>query len=75
MIVNKRKSPYHCDDCQICVESMHSFIFNVTVYVIDYDHHCPWTGKCIGGGNLKCFSAFLVSTAVFIMYCIIIGVT
>jgi hypothetical protein len=32
---------YHCDDCLVCIE--------------DYDHHCVFFSKCIGGGNIKCF--------------------
>ena len=31
----------HCDDCQVCVA--------------DYDHHCVFFSKCIGGGNIYCF--------------------
>ena len=43
-IVRKKKT-VHCKDCNVCV--------------IDYDHHCPWTGKCIGGKNLTFFYVFL----------------
>lgn len=32
------------------------------------DHHCPWTGKCIGQGNLKCFQFFLSWTCVTLVY-------
>ena len=35
----------HCHDCKVCV--------------LELDHHCPWTGKCIGKRNLKFFYAFL----------------
>ena len=35
----------HCYDCNVCV--------------LDLDHHCPWTGKCIGRGNIRFFYAFL----------------
>lgn len=38
---------YHCDDCDVCIEG--------------YDHHCPFTGKCIGKGNILCFQTFLAS--------------
>ena len=37
----------HCFDCNVCVEG--------------YDHHCPWTGKCIGKKNLAFFYVFLIS--------------
>ena len=35
----------HCHDCKVCV--------------LELDHHCPWTGKCIGKRNLFFFHAFL----------------
>ena len=28
----------HCEDCKVCIE--------------DYDHHCVFFSKCIGGGNI-----------------------
>jgi len=37
---------YHCEDCLVCIE--------------DYDHHCVFFSKCIGGGNLKCFWGSMV---------------
>ena len=45
--VNMDENTGHCFDCNVCVEG--------------YDHHCPWTGKCIGKNNLKYFYAFLMS--------------
>ena len=41
----------HCHDCNVCIQGM--------------DHHCPWTGKCIGKGNLWPFYAFIGSTAIY----------
>ena len=41
------KNVYHCFDCDICVEG--------------YDHHCPWTGKCVAKKNVNSFYIFLVS--------------
>ena len=35
----------HCYTCGRCV--------------LDLDHHCPWTGKCIGKGNMFVFNLFL----------------
>ncbi|MCQ2817265.1 MAG: hypothetical protein MJ252_08375 [archaeon] len=58
--VNIDKKPNHCFECNICVEG--------------YDHHCPWTGKCIGRRNLKSFYIFLIST-LFIIVFLIIGLT
>ena len=48
----------HCDDCEVCVAG--------------YDHLCPWTGKCIGKGNLSFFYAFLASTLCFVCYCFVV---
>lgn len=35
----------HCHYCGVCVD--------------DLDHHCPWSGKCIGKRNIKAFYAFM----------------
>jgi len=45
------KNVFHCPDCDVCIR--------------EYDHHCPWTGKCIGAGNLYAFYAFLIVTLVY----------
>lgn len=34
------------------------------------DHHCPWTSKCIGEGNLTGFHTFVVFTIVLFGYLI-----
>jgi hypothetical protein len=44
----------HCYDCNACV--------------LQLDHHCPWTGKCIGKHNLRPFYAFLWSISVSILF-------
>ena len=41
----------HCSDCDICV--------------MEQDHHCPWTGKCIAKYNLKYFYVFVYSLLVY----------
>ena len=46
--INLDRDTYHCYDCQCCVEG--------------YDHHCPWTTKCVGRGNLYLFYIMLIST-------------
>ena len=47
MWVSREKKTLHCSDCNICIEGM--------------DHHCPWTGKCIGKRNLLSFYIFVIS--------------
>ena len=49
---NRDKKTEHCADCDICVEGN--------------DHHCIWTGKCIGAKNLYSFYVFVGS--VFLMF-------
>ncbi|CAN0479507.1 unnamed protein product, partial [Laminaria digitata] len=42
----------HCSECDVCVSK--------------FDHHCPWTGKCIAEKNLMFFYLFLCSLVVHI---------
>ena len=55
---NKEKKTWHCYDCNICIEG--------------YDHHCPWTGKCIGKKNFFSFAIFVGSVFILFIYFIII---
>lgn len=52
--IRVKKSARHCSDCDVCID--------------DYDHHCPWTSKCIGGGNLKRFYLFVGMVPVYLVY-------
>lgn len=45
----------HCAYCDVCIEG--------------FDHHCPWTSKCIGRNNLVRFYVFLFMTPIYIVYC------
>jgi hypothetical protein len=51
--VNEKKKVRHCKYCNICVEGM--------------DHHCPWTGKCIGARNIISFYIFVFSIFLLIV--------
>ena len=55
---NLEKKTSHCPDCNICVEGN--------------DHHCPWTGKCIGKNNQKSFIIFVSSVFVLFIYLMIL---
>ena len=44
----------HCMDCRVCIE--------------EYDHHCPWTGKCIGKRNVRYFYAWLFFLVLAFVY-------
>jgi hypothetical protein len=56
IIIKKNDDITHCDDCNVCI--------------IGYDHHCPWTSKCIGRDNLKGFYVFITSTLLLFGYII-----
>ncbi|CAM9318615.1 unnamed protein product [Ascophyllum nodosum] len=43
--VKRPRGAIHCHDCDVCVAK--------------FDHHCPWTGKCIGERNIMFFYIFL----------------
>lgn len=51
---------YHCYYCDICI--------------IDHDHHCPWTSKCIGRKNLISFYVFVTSTFVLFLFMFFTGI-
>ena len=48
----------HCSRCEICVR--------------EQDHHCPWTGKCIGKYNLISFYIFVNSLFAYILMIFVI---
>ena len=52
--VKKSHYSHHCFDCDICIEN--------------YDHHCPWTGHCIGKNNIYTFYVFIGSSFLVIIY-------
>ena len=56
--VLRDESTYHCDKCDVCIKG--------------YDHHCPWTGKCIGVNNFKAFYTFICVTFIHFAVCIIL---
>lgn len=43
--INTTKKTKHCSICNCCI--------------IDYDHHCVFIGKCVGGNNMGKFQQFL----------------
>ena len=55
-IIEKNKNFVHCRICGCCCEG--------------YDHHCPWTSKCVGKGNIFYFNAMLVMISIVFFYVI-----
>jgi hypothetical protein len=49
---------YHCFSCGVCIEG--------------FDHHCPWTSKCIGKRSILSFYIFVFSSIIYIPYLIYI---
>ena len=66
VLMNIDENTTHCDECDICVEGKYFLI-------IGYDHHCPWTSKCIGKGNLKMFYVFVISCLTLIIFYIVVA--
>ena len=52
ILIPKNFKVTHCQKCQVCVR--------------EQDHHCPWTGKCIGKYNLISFYIFVNSLFAYI---------
>ena len=48
------KRDFHCDECNVCIQN--------------YDHHCIFFGKCIGGGNECTFNFALNVPIVAVMF-------
>ncbi len=52
-LTNLEDRVQHCADCDVCIEGL--------------DHHCIWTGKCIGRGNYVAFILFVVCTPCYLL--------
>ena len=48
----KKTGTFHCYECGVCIEG--------------YDHHCPWTTKCVGKNNVKLFMGMIIT--VFLVF-------
>lgn len=53
------KKTQHCTDCKVCIRG--------------YDHHCPWTSKCIGVGNIHYFYGWIGLVLLSLVYFAVIG--
>ena len=62
--VKNNRYATHCSSCDICIEN--------------FDHHCPWTGHCIGKNNYYSFYAFVIfsfSIIIYIAVAVSVGLT
>ena len=55
-IIDNSKNYVHCEICQCCCEG--------------YDHHCPWTSKCVGKGNIFYFYGMITMVSIVFAYLI-----
>ena len=53
-LVPKDKNQVHCSICNVCIK--------------DYDHHCVFFGKCIGGGNIQSFYLVIAMAIISTIY-------
>jgi hypothetical protein len=65
-------SKFECGMCNILRPRNASHCFQCGICVLDLDHHCPWTGKCIGWKTLKSFYAFVISLCVLVSYVVVV---
>jgi len=70
-----RNEYYFCEICKFWIykDSLASHCFDCNICIEGYDHHCPWTGHCIGKKNLLVFYMFLVGSFGIIGYLIFIA--
>lgn len=54
IIKEEEKTTDHCEYCNYCV--------------VDLDHHCPWSSKCIAGGNMPAFNCMLIGLLGCLLY-------
>ena len=62
-------SKRNCNRCNISYErhtTLHCTYCDICIY--QHDHHCPWTGKCIGQKNKISFYVFISFTMVLLVY-------
>lgn len=56
-----------CDTCKIVRPNFTKHCHYCDVCFLDWDHHCPWTTKCIAKRNLCVFYVFVSSVFIFFM--------
>ena len=57
-----------CTQCQVWRPAGASHCYDCDVCIYELDHHCPWTGKCIGQRTLQVFYVFTSTLCVHILF-------
>ena len=57
IVMDLDKKTEHCVECGICI--------------MGNDHHCPWTSKCVGKGNIFYFNTTLTLVSIVFFYLIL----
>jgi hypothetical protein len=71
-----RKNYYFCEICEFWInkDSLTSHCFDCNICIEGYDHHCPWTSKCIGSYNLFSSYVFLITLIInFIFFILLVS--
>ena len=65
-----RKDYYYCERCRFYVKksSFATHCYECDICIENQDHHCPWTGHCIGKNNLWSFYIFIGASFLVIIY-------
>ena len=57
-----------CGQCQIWRPPGASHCYDCDMCIMELDHHCPWTGKCIGQRTLQMFYVFTSTLCLHIIF-------
>ena len=60
-----------CDRCKIVRPNMAKHCHFCDVCILGWDHHCPWSTKCIAKRNMPIFCVFVLSVCV--LFVVVLG--
>jgi palmitoyltransferase ZDHHC9/14/18 len=65
---DKPEGTEKCNKCKIWRPSTASHCYECDACIDKLDHHCPWTGKCIGKRTMGFFQAFLFGLVAHLVF-------